>query len=88
MPCVACGTTTAVMLLLKGQVVEAILQNLNILFLVPCVFIYTFSLLSDVIFHQHHTLYLYNKVSSIFKRRRYLYCFLLFELVVWTLHFV
>lgn len=87
LPCVACGTTTALMLLIKGHILEALLHNLNIIFIVPCIVLYTLSLLCDTFCGTAHTQNLYNKVNVVFKRKLYLYSFFAFEIVVWALHF-
>ncbi len=82
-PCPGCGTTRALLLILKGDILEGISLNPNSIIAVVYLAVFPFLLLIDAIFQVHsvYDLYLFvNKVLSI----KWVFVFiLLFEFAVW-----
>lgn len=82
-PCPGCGTTRALLLILKGDILEGISLNPNSIIAVVYLAIFPFLLLIDVIFQVHsvYDLYLFvNKVLSV----KWVFVFILmFEFAVW-----
>ena len=88
LPCPACGTTRGMLLLAQGHALAALKSNLNLLFIVPAMMVYTFSLLSDACFNTRFVLRNYLRFRLFFMHKTVLMVFFMFEAFVWLTHFV
>ena len=88
LPCPACGTTRGMLLLAQGHALAALKSNLNLLFIVPAMTVYTFSLLSDACFNTRLVLRNYLRFRLFFSHKAVLVAFFMFEVFVWLTHFV
>ena len=76
------------LLLAQGNALAALKSNLNLLFIVPAMMVYTFSLLSDACFKTRFVLRNYLRFRLFFGHKAVLVAFFMFEAFVWLTHFV
>lgn len=82
LPCPGCGMSRALISFLKGDFIEAMYYNINIVFVLPFIIIVSLTLLYDCIFLDTITLRLYNKINTYIDNKYFIISFIAFELVV------
>lgn len=84
MPCPGCGVTRATLLMLKGHFIDALMLNPNCLFAIIFVFVYPILLILSAFNKKAYIINSYHTIDKFLKNKRYLYSFLLGELIIWA----
>lgn len=82
-PCPGCGITRGILMILKGDVVNAIILNPNSLVILLPLFVYPFIVGYDIISSSRITILIYIKYNRVLKNKILLYLLLFFETLVW-----
>ncbi len=83
-PCPACGTTRAFMLVLGGRIKEAILFNPNIIFIIAFYLFYPIILLYDLIYSKKLLIKIYSKAIETLKYKAVYIPLIIFEVLIWA----
>jgi Protein of unknown function (DUF2752) len=83
LPCPACGTTTAFLLLLKGEIRNAVLKNPFVIFVFLYLLIAPFWLLYDILFKQKTIDKYYNKAQLFLSKKIPLTIFFILVILNW-----
>ena len=82
-PCPGCGVTRASLLMLKGHIIDGIMINPNCLLAIAYLYTYPIILLFSVINGKSYIERIYQLMNEIFKKKTFLYTFLIIELIIW-----
>lgn len=82
-PCPGCGVTRATLLMLKGNIVDALIMNPNCLFAIIFLYAYPILLFLSVINKKSYIFFCYRMMDRILRTKKYLYTLLVGELIIW-----
>ncbi len=82
LPCPACGTTRAIILLIKGNIIESIKINPNVILICICTITSLYLYATDIIFKKQILYNLYNYTLQKLKGKIF-YLLIFFELTIW-----
>lgn len=82
-PCPGCGITRATIMFFKGDFIDAILFNPNVILSVLFLFGYPILGIFSILTHRHILLFLYHYINDILSKKIFLFIFFIFEVVIW-----